>query len=56
MIAMKAIGLILLAAGLCAVDASYLDGRNTTAAFGSFRATVSVINHYSDVLLRPLRR
>jgi hypothetical protein len=53
---MKLIGLVLVVAGLCAIDESYLDGRNTTAALDSFRATARVINHYVDDLLRPLRR
>jgi hypothetical protein len=53
---MKVIGLILLVAGLCAIDESYLDGRNTIAALDSFRATARVINRYVEDLLRPLRR
>jgi hypothetical protein len=55
-VAMKVIGLILLVAGLCAIDESYLDGRNTIAALDSFRATARVINRYVEDLLRPLRR
>jgi hypothetical protein len=53
---MKAIGLILLMVGLCAIDESYLDGRNTTATLDSFQAAVRVINHHVDDLLKPLTR
>jgi hypothetical protein len=53
---MKVVGLILLVAGLWAIDESYLDGRNTTMALDSFRASARVINRYVDDLLRPFRR
>jgi hypothetical protein len=53
---MKVVGLILLVAGLWAIDESYLDGRNTTMTLDSFRASARVINRYVDDLLRPLRQ
>jgi hypothetical protein len=53
---MKVVGLVLLVAALCAIDERYLDGRNTTAVVDTFRSTVSVINHYADDLLAPLKR
>jgi hypothetical protein len=53
---MKAIGLILLVAVLCAIDESYLDGRNTAATLDSFRSAGMAINHRVDDLLKPLAR
>jgi hypothetical protein len=53
---MKPIGFILLVAALYAIDASYLDGRNTAAVLDSFRAMAKVINLYADDLLKPLNR
>jgi hypothetical protein len=53
---MKAIAIIVFATGFYTIDDKYLDGRNTTAALDSFRATVRVINRCTDDLLRQLAR
>jgi hypothetical protein len=53
---MKPIVLIVLFTGLCTIDEKYLGGRNTATALYSFRATVRVINRYTEELLKPLTR
>jgi hypothetical protein len=52
---MKAVVLIVLAAGFYVIDARYADGRSTAAALDKFRDTARAINRHTDDLLKLLK-